>query len=148
MLEGKAAACADNRAQCCRRRPSAPPPPFTPAALSPVGPQTSLCEAHRLQRRDPGMAGPCLTTPPPAITPTPSVHIHFTLPLSVLPTCDPLPRPPPPKKKKKPCSPGCLAAAQRSGRHLLTSCSQRTRALHPFHLRGGKMYVNAIRGLV
>lgn len=140
MLEGKAAACADNRPQCCRRRPSAPLPPFTPAALSPVGPQTSLCEGHRLHRRDPGLAGPLPHHPSPRHNPnTFRSHPPHTAPL-----CAPNMRPPDPhlhqkrKRKRQPCSPGCLAAAQRSGRHLLTSCSQRTRTLHPFHLRGGQ----------
>ncbi|KAK5859554.1 hypothetical protein PBY51_021106 [Eleginops maclovinus] len=51
-----------------------------PPTLSPVEPQTGLCESHQLHQR----AGLGSNIPPPPFPPeTPSAHIHLTLPLSV-----------------------------------------------------------------
>lgn len=85
-----------------------PLPPFTPAALSPVGPQTSLCEGHRLHRRDPGLAGPLPHHPSPRHNPnTFRSHPPHTAPL-----CAPNLRPAHPhlhQKKKEKDSPAPLA---------------------------------------
>lgn len=108
---------ADNRAQCCRRHPSASSAPATPHSRL----QLSGLSGHRpASVRATGCTGvPGLIGPlplylrlPPAITLTPSIHVHLTLPLSVL-------QPPAPKSTESPAPPAVWLPRADTSRHLL-----------------------------